>query len=80
MHFNSKLDAETSLSNSNVSNLSDWAGLLSNYEYSSVVDYTGSDYGNINTLLYTTNWDDIGQYTRDRITDLYNAINKFELK
>ncbi len=61
------------------SNYATWADSLTNDEDYAVSDYVGSGYGDINPLLYNTPWEDMHDLDKGEITDLYHAINKFEL-
>lgn len=63
-----------------MSNTADWMdNLLTEDEADAVKEWTGSGYWDL-ADLYTTEWDDMQTSTKEFATDLFNAVNKFELK
>lgn len=63
------------------SNSSKWVNnLLTPDEKDSIVHYTGSYYKKVNSALYTTKWDDMSDYDKEHASNIYNGLNKFELK
>lgn len=63
-----------------MSNLNEWAdNLITPNELGAVESWVGASYDDL-ADLYTTEWDDLDSDTRKVATDLFNALNKFELK
>lgn len=61
------------------SNAEEWTRDLDSEEVNAIEWWTSAGYEDA-SVLYDTPWDDIPSYTKDALSDLYNAINKFELK
>ena len=66
--------------NPKLSNHSEWKDNLLTYnEQEAIQYYTGSWYHSINPYLYNIPWDKLDDSDKKRASDLYHAINKFEL-
>ena len=62
------------------SNINKWLVQdLTSSENSAIEAYTGSGYTHINRAQYNTPWEDMNDYDRGLISNLHNAISKFEL-
>lgn len=62
------------------SNYGDWVeDGLSSDERNAIIAYTGNAFTSINDQLYGTPWDDIEDYDKNRMANIYNGLNKFEL-
>ena len=78
--FDSYAGSQKWFANPNLSNSSEWEGLLESDELSYLKKYTGNGYGKFNPLLYEQDWDTMSEYQKEPLKAIYNAINKFELK
>ena len=61
------------------SNLSDWNNNLSREQYDAIRDYVGQGYREINGRQYKVPWEDMSGEWKTKISNLYNAINTFDL-
>ena len=62
------------------SNEKEWRNNLTSDELHAIKSYTGYGYTTMNNNLYSTPWDEIGAYSKSEMSNLYNALNKFDLK
>ena len=65
--------------NPKMSNMAEWEKGLTPDQESAVDYYTGSGYQSLNPALYEKPWDEMGSGTKETASNLYEAINKFEL-
>ena len=77
--FNNQSGANKWFQNDKLSNYNEWKTSLTQDELDAIHWYTGTGYDS-NYSLYTKKWDDLGSYNKEKITNLWNALNKFELK
>ncbi|MBP5423808.1 MAG: hypothetical protein J6Y78_15335 [Paludibacteraceae bacterium] len=78
--FNSPDGALKWFNNPKMSNHEEWkSDLLTDSEEHAIHYYVGSDYDDLNDALYLKKWDMIDGHNKKISTNLYNAINKFEL-
>lgn len=77
--FKNGSGADKWFNNEKLSNFKEWYAGLTSDERQAIDSYTGSGYG-VNKDLYSTPWDDMDQYDKQFVSDLYGALNKFELK
>lgn len=61
------------------SNIDDWYNNLSGDEYDILERYVGNDYEGMNKAQYNTPWEEMSDYQKRDIAELYNALSKFEL-
>ena len=78
--FNSTAGANKWFANEDLSNLKDWLQNLSKDEKNAIGSYTASGYTGMNNTLYTKLWDNMDEYDKNKLSNLYNALSKFELK
>lgn len=78
--FDSYEGSQKWFNNPKLSNSADWQSLLTSEELHAVKEYTGSDYDYINSALYTKEWKDMSDSQKELASNIYNALNKFELK
>ena len=68
------------MANTKLSNSEEWhKELITPQEKDSVYHYTGNSFNGINDDLYNKPWDEMSNDTKQMASDIYNAINKFEL-
>ncbi len=79
-NFNNQQGASKWFANDSLSNYNEWENGLSTDEKVAIQSYTGSGYDSMNKNLYTTQWDDLDSYSKNKLSNLYNALSKFELK
>jgi len=65
--------------NPKLSNYTEWKDGLTGAQMDAIEDYTGSGYSDLNAALYGTNWDDMSDSAKKTASNLYEAINNFEL-
>ena len=65
--------------NPKLSNYTDWQKGLTAEERNAIAFYTGSGYDNLNDDLYNKPWAEMSNSYKEKASNLYNAINKFEL-
>ena len=65
--------------NPKLSNMADWEKGLTDDEKGALSYYTGSGYMSLNPELYNTPWDEMTPSMKKKATNLFNALNKFEL-
>ena len=65
--------------NSENSNYTEWVQGLTDPERVAVAFYTDSGYDDLNRDLYETPWDEMSDNLKRQASNLYQAINKFEL-
>ena len=66
--------------NENDSNMTEWIDSLSGGEQAAISHYTGFGYTQMNKSLYNKPWDELGDYDKHELSNLYNALNRFDLK
>ena len=62
------------------SNTEEWIKSMTDEELKAVKSWTGGGYDSWAKRLYKTPWDDLSESDKARAINLYNALNKFELK
>ena len=62
-----------------LSNINEWEQGLSREESQAVNNWVGSGYYDAEEL-YNTEWDNLSDYNKKFLSNLYNAVDKFELK
>lgn len=62
------------------SNAQEWWANLSGAERNEVERFTGSGFVSVNGQQYGVAWEDMDDSYRERIVNLYNALDKFQLK
>ena len=65
--------------NKDFSNAGDWKKGLSDSEKNAILNWSAFGYATA-AELYDTEWDDISEAKKEFMSNLYNAINKFETK
>ena len=65
--------------NPKMSNMAEWEKGLTSDQESAVDYYTGSGYHSINPSLYDIPWDSLSDGMKEQASNLFEAINKFEL-
>lgn len=78
--FDSYSGSQKWFANPNLSNSSEWKGLLTPDELHYTKEYTGNAYSGYNTNLYEKDWDTMTEGQKEPLKHIYNALNKFELK
>lgn len=79
-HFDSYVGSQKWMANPNLTNSVEWQKGLTSDELSAVQHYTGSGYVGINNAMYSKPWDQMTASEKKKASNLYEAINKFELK
>lgn len=78
--FNSPTGAEKWFANPKLSNSEDWHNnQLTGDEEWALRNYTGSGYDKLNSELYETPWDKLDSTIKEKASNIYEALNKFEL-
>lgn len=67
------------MNNTELSNMKEWYENTTPKEDTAIENWVGADYHDF-ADLYDVPWDELPLYQKMAITNLYNAINKFELK
>ena len=78
--FNSYVGSQKWMANPDLTNSVEWQKGLTPEQYSAVQHYTGSGYVGINNAMYGKPWDQMTASEKQKASNLYEAINKFELK
>lgn len=63
-----------------LSNITDWESGLSESERKAIHHWIGAGYDDDASQLYTTEWDNLSNDNKQFLSNLYNAVDKFELK
>ena len=78
--FDDKGGARKWFANKDLSNYTEWRESLTPSEEEAISKYTGNSYGTMNISLYNTPWDELSDYGKQRIMQLYDALSRFDLK
>lgn len=76
----SKYVSEISQRFRDISNLQQWLASLTPDERSALQGYVDSTYEDINRWQYNIPWEEMSDYQKRDISDLYDAISKYELR